>query len=275
MSVASLGAEASAEYGDNEAAVIDAFAVPSYLRLFWEQTRQLVLVGEASRLVHLGCRTGYPHEDILEFMPNTEVVGVDASESCLALARARSAEKKATYLDGNPQRTELQAQTFSHALLLHPNGNRHDRVALFLEASRLLYPAGQALVALPLSQSYQEILDLLAEYALKTDDGELSRALEGAATDRVTVESISEELETAGFTDVDFELGSETLYFDSGRSLLEDPSARFFIFPQIASWLEYENLQPAFEYVAKAVDKYWSDERLDLGVRMAAFSARR
>jgi len=99
--------------------------------------------------------------------------------------------------------------------------------------------------------------------------------MEHAAADRVTVESVSEELEAAGFSDVDFEIHNDVMSYDSGRAFLEDPSVRYFIAPQIEAWLDQLDLASAMEYVGRAIDKYWSETKMEMGISIAAFSARR
>ena len=91
---------------------------------------------------------------------------------------------------------------------------------------RLLCPGGQALVALPLRGSFQEIGDLFREYALKHDDGDFGKVVEEAMASRHTIETLSEELESAGLDDVDVEIRTTTLAFDSGRAFMEDPVTR-------------------------------------------------
>ncbi len=262
-------------FDENDAAVLDTFVVPSYLRLFWEASRNMLLVGEAARVVQLGSLTGYPGRDWLSRMPNTTGLGVESSEACVVLAAQKEAPEKFSYLTGDPTATGLQAHTFSHALMMHPIGTPEKRAELLSEAARLLYSGGQALISLPLSRSFPEVLDLIEEFSLKYDDTDITRSLEQAAAERVTIESLSEELEAAGFSDIDFEIHHDTICYDSGRAFLEDPSVRFFIAPQIEAWLEQVDLGSAMEYVGRAIDKYWSDSRMEMGLSIASFSARR
>jgi SAM-dependent methyltransferase len=261
--------------GENEAAVLETFVVPGYLAAFWALARRLLLVGSASRVVHLDCGTGYPDAELLSLMPQTTGVGVGTSTACLSLAVSKVGAIGFAYLEAPPQATGLPEQVFSHALSLHAPGDPTARAALFREMARLLYSGGQALICLPLGQSCPELLDLLAEYALKFEDSTVSDGLEAFAQHPLTVESIAGELEAAGLHDVDFEMGEVSLVFDSGRSLLDDPTMRLFIEPTLAGWLGVPNLTEALSYVARAVDKYWSDETLELKLKIAAFSARR
>lgn len=264
--------------GANDAAIVETFAVPRYLSWFGELALEMLLVSEAARVAHLGCRTGHPDLEWLRHIPQTELIGVDASEPALDLARNKAAAAGASQLQyqlaqGVP--TGLPAEQFSHVLSVHPRADVVGRSALFGEMHRLLYRGGQALVALPLSSSFRELIDLLAEYALKYDDTALSKALERASLERVTVENLAAELEAAGLTDVDFEVRQKALRFDSGRALVEDPATRFFILPEIETWLGAVDLSEASRYFVDAIDKYWSEDPVELSVTLAAISARK
>lgn len=261
--------------GENEAAVLDTFVVPAYLAHLWALGRRLLLVGSASRVVHLGSGSGYPDAELLGMMPQTTGIGVEQWAACNALARSKVPADAFAYIEASPQASGLPEQTFSHALSLHAPGDPTQRALLFREMMRLLYGGGQALVCLPLGQSFPELLDLLAEYALKVEDAAISDGLEAFAQRPLTVESIAGELESEGLHDVDFETADLSLVFDSGRSLIDDPTVRFFIAPTLAGWLGTPNLDEGLAYVARAVDKYWSDESLELKLKIAAFSARR
>src|SRR5215471_5782202 len=185
-----------------EVAILETFVVPSYLKVFGEAALAGLLVGPTARIAHLGCRTGFPDRELLALGEGCSVVGVDPSESAIELARNKAAtlrDARIEYL-ATDSSASLDAETFSHAFSLHPIGASRGR--LFTEMYRLLYSEGQALVSLPLRGSFQELSDLLREYALKCDQGELGRAVDLATLRRPTIESLSEELERAGFDDI-------------------------------------------------------------------------
>ncbi len=263
--------------GANDAAIVETFAVPRYLSWFGELVSELLLVGESARVAHLGCRTGYPDVELIERMPNTTLVGVEGGQAALELARAKAAafSDRIEYVVASGLPTGLPSAQFSHVLCLHPRAERDARLSLFAEMRRLLYRGGQALFALPLSSSFRELTDLLKEYALKYDDARLSKALEAAYVERITVERLAEELEMVGLVDVDFEVRQKTICFDSGRALVEDPVTRFFILPEVRAWLGSGDLSEPARYFVEAVDKYWSEELLEVGVNIVAVSARR
>jgi SAM-dependent methyltransferase len=260
-----------------DAAIFETFVVPRYLSLYGELLLEMLLVGDAARVVHLGCRTGYPDLKIYERVDQTEVVGLDPSLPALELARNKAASRRDAAIEYRileESLTDLDPAQFTHAIVLHPIVTAEERLALLDGMRHLLCPGGQALLALPLRGSFQEVADLLREYALKFDDTDFSKAVEYALATRPSIESLSEELEGAGFEDVDVEIRQTSLPFDSGRAFFEDPVTRLQILPELETWLGDHDLKKPFEYVREAIDKYWSEGKLELAVNVGCVSAR-
>jgi SAM-dependent methyltransferase len=261
-----------------DAAIFETFVVPRYLSLFGELLLELLLTGDAARVAHLGCRTGYPDLELFERIPNMSLVGVDISLPALELARNKAharGELDIEYLITESYPTGLDGQQYSHALALHPILDGEGRAELFREMSRILYTGGQALVTMPMRGSFQEITDIFKEYALKHDDAEFSKALEAAFHGRPTLESLAEELEAAGLYDIDVKLQPKELEFGSGRALIEDPATRLMILPEIRTWMQVDDLERPLQYLSQAVDKYWSEDKLLLSVNVGCASARK
>lgn len=261
-----------------DAAILETFVVPRYLSLFGDLMLEMILVGDSARIVHLGCRTGYPDLKLYERLDGVDIVGVDSSLPALELARNKAAvlgDVRIEYriTDGLP--LELDDGIFTHAYAIHPISGLQNRAALFGEMSRLLCEGGQALVAMPLRGSFQEIADLFREYGLKHDDSEFSKAIEAALLNRPSIETLSEELEAAGLDDIDVEIRQTTLSFDSGRAFVEDPVSRLLIIPEVRTWLAVDDLKKPLEYVRDAIDKYWSEGKLELSLNVGCASARK
>ena len=138
----------------------------------------------------------------------------------------------------------------------------------------LLCSGGQAIVALPLRGSFQEITDLFREYALKYDDEEFAKELEASLMERPSLEMLSDQLESAGLEDVDVEIRQVMIPFDSGRAFVEDPVSRLMILPEVRSWLPLADTKRPLEYVRDAIDRYWSETKLELTLNVGAASAR-
>jgi SAM-dependent methyltransferase len=261
-----------------EVAILETFVVPRYLEKFGEAVMSMMLLGGTAHIAHLGCRTGYPDRELLEMIHTCSVVGIDVSLAAIELARNKAATLHDVQLEyqvatGYP--TELEAGGFSHAMSLHPIGTDRDRVELFREMERVLYPGGQALVSLPLRGSFQEIGDLFREYALKNDAGALGRATEAAMVGRPSIESLSEELETAGFEDIDVDVRQVTLSFSGGRGFTEDPVTRLLVLPELQVHMAGIDLAEPLQYLNDAIGKYWSRREFELGVVIGTASARK
>lgn len=261
-----------------DAAVIETFVVPRYLGLFADLAQEMLLAGGPVRMAHIGCRTGYPDRELVEKLPGSVIVGIDANEPAIELARNKAATVTEATLDyriATTFPTELNDAEFSHSLLLHPTATAHQRSLLFSELSRVLYSGGQALVALPLRGSFIEVDDLFREYALKSDQGDFGKRVEGSGEARPSLESLEEELEAAGLYDIDIEVRQTHLGFDSGRAFAEDPVTRLMLVPEFEATLELDQLSAPLRYVYDAIDKYWSEGKFELTLNVGCASARK
>ena len=259
-----------------EVAILESFVVPTYLKSFAEAALSVMLVGQEARIAHVGCRTGYPDRELLALGEGCSVVGVDPSESAIQLARNKAAALRRARLQYHVAptgATELPSEAFSHALSLHPPAGSRDE--LLHEMNRLLYSEGQALVTLPLRGSFQELADLFREYALKSDQGELGQAVEIAAANRPTIESLAEEMEAHGFVDVDVDVRQVTLSFPGGRAFTEDPATRLMILPEQESYMGPTDFTEPLAYVNDAIGKYWSGRDFELSLVIGTATARK
>jgi SAM-dependent methyltransferase len=260
-----------------DAAIFETFVVPRYLSFYGDLVLEMLLAGGAVRIAHLGCRTGYPDLKIYERIDQTEIIGLDTSIPALELARNKATVRGADTLEYRVLENGVMEQEtgqFTHVIVLHPIVTTEQRLEMFKEIRRLLCPGGQALIATPLRGSFQEVLDLYREYALKYDDAEFSKAVEFAIATRPTIESLSEELETVGLDDVDVEIRATTLPFDSGRAFVEDPVNRLLILPELSAALGVKDMAKPLDYVRDAIDRYWSESKLELSVNVGCASAR-
>jgi len=264
--------------GPSDAAVLETFVVPRYLTLFGEAVLEMFLAESAAAVVHLGCRTGYPDELVAERLTAGSIVGFDISPPAVELARTKGALIPQVSTDyevftGYP--TSLASASFTHGIALHPSILAEDRRALLAEMARLLVPHGQVLLALPLRGSFQEIIDLLREYALKYDVAAMGKAAEVAYAMRPNLESLTDELQDAGFDEVDIDLRPVSLAFQSGRDMMEDPIMRLLVLPEIASALGMTDLAEPLAYVEEAINRYWSEEAFELTINVGCASGRR
>jgi len=263
-----------------EADLFETSVVPRYLSHFGALTAEMLLPCASAQIAHIGCRTGYLDTVIADKVPESALFGVDGSGPALDLARSKAAlhaEMRATYQLGETLPTALEAMTFTHAFSLHPLCDADGRALLLAELRRVLLPGGQALLALPLRGSFPEINDMIREFALRQDLAELSKAVDTAAASRPTIETVSEEFEDAGLTEVDVDVQLIAVSFNNGREFLEDPIARLMVFPDLRAVLPIEEqvVEPCMKYIHEAITKYWSEGVFELTVNVGCASGRR
>jgi ubiquinone/menaquinone biosynthesis C-methylase UbiE len=262
-----------------EAAIFESLVVPRYMRWFGPQAVGLLIPSQGAVVAHLGCRTGYPAADIAHQLQGCRITGVDSSPAALELARTKSALLSnivADYVHAPTIPTNLPTGGFSHAIALHPIGIGGDYQPVFSEMFRMLTRGGQMVVALPLRGSFPELYDMLREYALRHEKPHFGEAIDTSAAARPNPETLSEQVEGAGFIDVDMGFELVTVPFDNGRDFLEDPIARLVVGPDIRSSVtDGNNVEPAMEYAADAVSKYWSEITFELTVNIGFVSARK
>ena len=264
----------------DEAEVFETVIVPRYLTFFAGLAVEMALASPGARVAHLGCRTGFPDDLLIDRFRGGEIVGVDPSADAVELAQMKASllsDARITYHQYAGLPTPLEAASFSHALALHPFGGPDERAAVIHEMGRILVPGGQALLALPLRGSFPEVSDMLREFALHQDQNELGAAVDQAWADRASVETIADELERGGFSDVDVDVQLLTVSFEGGREFLEDPITKLLVLPDVRAGLRAEPalVDAAVGYLHEAVARYWSEGVFELTVNVGCASGRR
>jgi SAM-dependent methyltransferase len=266
-----------AKLGPAEAAIFETFVVPRYLAPFGELLVEMLAEGDEAQVAHLLCRTGYPDHAIGQRLPGAHIHGCDPSLYAVELARAKAnttPEMVGDYRMAEVLPVPLPSKAFSHALSVHPVVRPKERARLLAECARLLAPSGQAVMAIPLRGSFQEIFDLFREFALKHEAVEVTQAVEYAALVQPTTAMFAAELEGAGFQYVEVELRTSVLQFKNGRAFFEDPITRLALLPELRGTLAMEDVEWPLSYVRDAIDKYWSDGTFEVTVNVGCASGR-
>ena len=263
-----------------DAPLFEDSVVPRYLSFFGGLVAEMLIPTESAQIAHVACRTGYPDPIVAEKLPRCHIWGVDGSGPAIDVARAKASlfsDAQTSYLVHPGMPTPLHEGAFTHAFSVHPVAGAAARAALLAELRRVLVPGGQALLALPLRGSFPEINDMVREFALRQDLPDLSQAVDVAAQSRPTIETISEELENAGLTEIDVDVQLIAVSFNDGREFLEDPIARLLVFPEMRVLLALDKDLGAtcFQYVQDAISKYWSEGVFELTVNVGCASGRR
>jgi SAM-dependent methyltransferase len=268
------------ELGPSDAAVFEAFVAPRLGALYHELLLATVRPVARARVAHVNCRTGFPERLLATVLPGGELFGVDPSLSAVELAHTKAAllhDFRAHYLASMGLPTPLESEAFTHVVCINPLApSAAERMALFSEARRLLVPEAQLVVGMALRGSFQEVFDLLREYAVKYDEAAVGEAADAAIGLRPTVETVTNEFEAAGFVDVDVDLVRTELEFQSGRDFFEDPITRLVVLPDVIAHLGLEGPTEApLAYVREAIDRYWSEATFGLTMQVGCVTGLR
>ena len=262
-----------------EAAIYESLVVPRYIAPFADAAVPLLIPYSPAKVAQLGCRTGYPAALLAGRLPGCELTGVDNSPAALQLARTKAsllADIRTHHVHAPGLPTPLRNGGFTHALAIHPAGAQGDYRGILSELFRILAPGGQVVLALPLRGSFASLYDMLREYAVRDERIRFGDAIDTAAATRPNPETIVEQCEQAGFDEVDVCLELFAARFEHGREFIEDPISRLVVGPDVRSSLPLaDELDPAMNYVAEAVARYWSELEFELRVNIGAISARK
>jgi SAM-dependent methyltransferase len=261
---------------DEEAARFDETVAPRCRALFEARLLEAMVPGDDASVVHLGCRTGYHDEVIARRAGASSLIGIDASPAALALAQRRSPNRKGplSYSHVEMLPCELPDECYSHVVSLYSLALQDEAwINLAAESARLLQPGGQLLLALPLRGSFQELTDLLREFALACGAPEAAEIVEDLSSQRPSIERVSDELDTAGFSDVDVSLHRLALEYDSGSEFLEDDVARLLFEPHLRALFPGERGEQAVDHVRRAVGAYWATLPFELSINLGCASA--
>lgn len=263
------------DYDARSAAVLSSEVFPQYLALFGAMA--------LDRLARVDLRSGeWLAAGPLATMLADRMLGLASDmslhlyePSAALLVRHASPKVRAAALGALP--LPERDETFAHAIVVHPISNAKDRLRLLSDVHRTTRRGGSFVFAAPLRGSYPEIADMMREYALKHDKPKLGEAVELIGQGRPTPETLGNDLETVGFTDVEIDVSLVSIPFSDGRRFAESALFQAVIAPQFATSLDapIPDAPEALDYVRHAIAKYWSDGQFDLTVNLGCATARR
>jgi len=264
---------------DGDVAAYDLDAVPHYVRFFDALAAGWLVPAEGgSRVVSFGCRTGAAHAQVAERLGSGDaLVGVDTSEPAIWAARLRDGPMGVSiaYEHAAAAPTSLDSGAFTHAVAVHPLGSPAARTALFADMYRVLHSGGQAVVAMPLRGSFTDLIELCREFSLKHDKPSVAAAADKLGSSRASLETLGEDLEAAGFVEVDVQVELLAIPFATGKDFARSAVAQLVVGPDVGDLLEVDPAlrERAVAYAIEAVAKYWSASSFELSVNVGYASA--
>lgn len=254
----------------------EAAVVPRYAQFFGDMLLRNMQLQEGADLLDLCCRTGYPTSALLPNLRRGRIVALDSDDSFLSVAREHLGEevgRRVFLARSQGDHLAFADRTFTHVLGNLIDRSTSDRGALLLECARVLRSSGQLLLTMPLRGSFQEVIDMLFEVALKWDLGALRERVEQYERSLPTAQEWQEEAEAMGFEHVGLEEQAFTIGFESGDALFADPVVYAAALPE---WQWCADAGPAVEILGRvrdAIDTYFRGIPFELTVVAGCLSA--
>jgi ubiquinone/menaquinone biosynthesis C-methylase UbiE len=274
-------AEPSADdqHGFEIALAYENVVVPRYARVFADLLLRAVDIPARANILDLSCRTGIPSVELVTALNEGRIVAIDPEGAFLELARARGGSEVGRRLFFKQE--GIESLPFSNEVFTNVVGNLIDRAttdrgSLLAESARVIRPGGQLVLTMPLRGSFNEVLDIFREVALKHDLGTVADRVDQYAVSMPTREMWQTEVESRGFSSASIEIMPFTLAFESGEHLMSDPAILVAAMPEW-QWCAAAVDDPGavLYWVQDAVDTYFRGRLFEVTVNAGCVAARR
>jgi ubiquinone/menaquinone biosynthesis C-methylase UbiE len=263
-----------------DAAIYDGTVVPKYSQHFGRMIVREVLPGTRARILDVGCGTGHPSFDVLKRLDDGgRIVAIDRDPAHVDLARTRALGEAGRRLFFKVE--SVEDLSFGDEVFELVLGNLVlgglDRVGEALsEMRRVLTPGGRLLLTRALSGTFEEILDMFREIALRRDMPSVAQRTEVVAARYPSASSLVAQVRTAGFEEVRVESETFKLPFRNAREIFEDAMIRFVALPEWR-WVAGFDMgsDRILEDVEKTLDTYFGGGPISLTVHAGIVKARR
>lgn len=262
---------------EQDAAVYEAVVVPRYSALFSRLILDAIPEGARGTILDVGCATGHPSFELLARMGDAgRVIAVDRDSGLVDLARRRAFDtegKRIFFKVEAAEKLSFGDEVFDYVVsnLALEEADAPERV--LAEMRRVLAPGGQLLLTRTLAGTFEEVLDMLRESALRRgDEGMLARA-QAEADRHPDVERLEAAVRAAGFSNIGVHEETFRLPYRSANELMADRLLSFVAFP---SWRAVAGAEVADEVLAEvegALDTYFAGGPLSLTVHGALVRA--
>lgn len=268
-----------APLSQEDAAVYDAHVVPRYSTLFGRLLLRHVPAGARLQVLDVGCGSGYPALEVMRRLGDGgRVIAVDPDPSLIDLARRRALgetgrriffkTEAAEQLSFGDEVFDLAVGNLTLSSLLQPE-------RALSEMRRVLVRGGALILTQALEGTFEEVLDMFREIALKRGEDNIAGRVDRIAVRYPAPSTLRAIVESAGFTDVQVETEDFHLPFDGAAQLMSDPALRLIAVPEWR-WIAGFDADGAerLRQVEQHLDTYFGGGPLTLRVRAGVVTAR-
>ncbi len=255
--------------------------VPVWSEPFGRGLLEKLEIPPKAQVLDLGCGTGYPLMALLERMDeSSRIIGIDTAPAMIDIARRRAgalAGKRVFLKVEDIEHLTFADEVFDLAvanLVLH---DTDDPRRVLSEVFRVLRPGSGVLgVTRPLAGTFVEFYDLLREAIEVSGSPGVLERLDEHMTMFPDATAARQELEAAGFEDVEVEVRRFSLLFRSSREFFFAPVIEHgFLRRWKALFPDKAATQRAFLWAKKAIDRYHGSGPFSLTVEAGLVTGRR
>lgn len=264
---------------NDDAASYDAHVVPRYSALFGRMLLAEVPSRERMQVLDVGCGTGYPSLEILRRLgEGGRVIAIDPDPGLLDLARRKA-------LDESGRRIFFKVETAEQlsfgdevfdvvvANLGLATVERPDRA--LREMHRVMASAGKLVLTQATLGTFEEVLDMFREIALKHEKSALAQRVERIAARYPTASTLEAAVASAGFNEVRTTVEELTLPFPSAAAIFRDPMMHFVALPEWRWIAGFEDGgETVLDEVTRTLETYFGRGPISLHVQAGLVTAR-
>ncbi len=261
-----------------DAALYDTVVVPQWCSLFGGALIDRVPSGFRGQALDAGAGTGYPSLELVKRMDAAgRIVAIERDTALLDLLRRRAIGVAGKQLFARVE--SFDALSFGDEVFdlvvacAVPGPSLLDRQAL-AELHRVMVVGGRLLASVPLSGTFEEVLDMFREVALRREDAALAARVEALAARDPSPEDVSARLREGGFERVVVDVSERQLVFRSARDVFTHPVLRYVA---LAHWRHAAGFESGAEDVLLEVEQalatYLPRGPISLAVRVGVVEA--
>jgi ubiquinone/menaquinone biosynthesis C-methylase UbiE len=263
-----------------EALVYDSIVVPRWSTLFGRALVARVPHGMRGQVLDVGCGSGHPAFEVMRRLGDSgRVIAIDRDPALVDLARRRArddAGKRIFFKVESLEHMSFGDEVFDLVVGNLVLGAVDDENDVLGELRRVMAPGAKLLLTRPLAGTFEEVLDMFREIAVRRDHAALQRRIDHVVARAPSAASWRNQLTGAGFDDANVHVEEIRLPYRNARELVNDPMLRVVALPE---WRWLCGMQPGdeamLEQVERSLDTYFAGGPLSLTVQVGLVEARK
>lgn len=262
-----------------DAALYDAHVVPRYSELFGRLLLGELPANERMQVLDVGCGTGYPALEVMRRLGDGgRVIAIDPDPSLMDVARRRAlddAGRRIFFKVESAEQLSFSDEVFDVVIGNLALGSLEAPEHALAEMMRVLVPAGRLVLTHALAGTFEEVLDMFREVALKNDDPHIGQRIDRLAGRYPSAATLEAAVAGAGFEDVTVKTEEFQVAFASAAQIFADPMIRFVALPEWR-WIAgfEEGSETVLDQVQRSLDTYFGGGPLSLRVSAGVVTAR-